>query len=46
MKRKPKMVSTPNMLAVVRFSPIGGPSSTRFERIALAAEATAESSAA
>jgi hypothetical protein len=46
MKRKPRMVSTPNMLAGVRFSPTGGPSSTRLERMALAAEATAERTAA
>jgi hypothetical protein len=40
-KRKPRMVSTANILAGVRFSPRGLPSRIFFERIALVAEVTA-----
>jgi len=46
MKQNPRIVSTPNMLAGVKFSPSGSPESTRFERMALMAEATAETMAA
>ncbi len=41
MNRNPKMVRTANMLAGVRFSPMGLPSNTFFDRIALAADVTA-----
>ena len=40
-KRKPRMVSTANMFAGVRFSPSGLPSRTFLERIALFADVTA-----